>query len=130
LVHPTIEVVAGHLKNWPEQDVYSVIADNGTDGALIYGEGKRDWLNLDLKLCSVQLTVNGETVRRGVGADVLGNPIDAMVWLANARSRDGDGLKQGEIHNTRTATDIAWVKPGDIAVAEFSGLGEVELTIE
>lgn len=130
LVHPTIEVVAGHLKNWPEQDVYSVIADNGTDGALIYGEGKRDWLNLDLKLCSVQLTVNGETVRRGVGADVLGNPIDAMVWLANARSRDGDGLKQGEIHNTRTATDIAWVKPGDIAVAEFSGLGEFELTIE
>ena len=38
-VHPTIEVVAGHLIDWPNQDVWSVIADNGTDGALIYGAG-------------------------------------------------------------------------------------------
>ena len=40
-VHPTIEVVAGHLRDWPNQDVFSVIADNGTDGALIVGPGAR-----------------------------------------------------------------------------------------
>ena len=47
-MHPTIEVVAGHLRDWPSQDVWSVIADNGTDGALIVGAGMDGWRELDL----------------------------------------------------------------------------------
>ena len=129
-VHPAIEVVAGHLKNWPEQDVFSVIADNGTDGALIYADGVKDWRHLDLKQCEVSLDINGKIVRTGSGKNVLGDPVEALVWLANARARDGDGLKAGDIHNTGTATDIIWVNPGDIATATFSSLGSVTLIIE
>ena len=129
-VHPTIEVVAGHLKNWPEQDVYSVIADNGTDGALIYGEGTNNWKQLDLKHCEVSLSVNDQIVRTGSGKNVLGDPVESLVWLANAVARDGDGLKAGDIHNTGTATDIIWVNAGDVATAYFSGLGSVTLFIE
>ena len=36
-VHAAIEVVAGHIDDWINQDVWSVIADNGTDGAVIAG---------------------------------------------------------------------------------------------
>jgi len=129
-VHPTIEVVAGHLKNWPEQDVFSVIADNGTDGALIYGEGVNNWQHLDLKHCEVSLSVNNQVVRTGSGENVLGDPVEALVWLANARARDGDGLKSGDIHNTGTATDIIWVNAGDVATATFSDLGSATLVIE
>jgi len=126
---PTIEVVAGHLKDWPNQDVWSVIADNGTDGALIYGAGRKDWRNLDLLAMQVTLEVNGRTVREGRGANVLGDPLEAFVWLANARSRDGDGLVGGDIHNTGTATDIHWIAPGDEVIARFDGLGSVHLKI-
>ncbi|MEM7292609.1 MAG: fumarylacetoacetate hydrolase family protein [Pseudomonadota bacterium] len=128
-VHPTIEVVAGHLRNWPEQNVFSVIADNGTDGALVFGEGVENWHALNLVEMLVDLRINGETVRTGMGANVLGDPLAAMVWLANARARDGDGLRAGDIHNTGTATDIVWVNPGDHATAYFSGLGDVSLSI-
>ena len=128
-VHPTIEVVAGHLRDWPRQDVFSVIADNGTDGALVYGAGVEDWRRLDLRRTGVSLSVNGEVVRTGTGANVLGDPVDALVWLANARARDGDGLASGQIHNTGTATDILWVKAGDQATAIFSDLGAVSLAI-
>lgn len=128
-VHPTIEVVAGHLKDWPNQDVWSVVADNGTDGALVYGQGTKDWRDLDLVNMRVKLDVNGNTVRTGSGANVLGDPLDAFVWLANARSRDGDGLRAGHIHNTGTATDIYWIDPGDEIVARFDGLGSVRLTV-
>ena len=129
-VHPTIEVVAGHLKDWPNQDVFSVIADNGTDGALIVGEGVTDWRALDLIDARVQLIVNGKLVRQGSGANVMGDPLEAFVWLANSRAgAKGSGLKAGHIHNTGTATDIYWVTPGDAAVVEFGALGEVRLTI-
>ncbi len=128
-VHPTIEVVAGHLKNWPTQDVWSVIADNGTDGALVFGEGRSDWQNLDLIDTPVSLTLNDQVVRKGSGRNVLGDPLEAFVWLANARSRDGDGLKSGDIHNTGTTTDIIWIEPGDTATANFGGLGSVRLEL-
>ena len=128
-VHPTIEVVAGHLSDWPNQDVYSVIADNGTDGALIVGPGTEEWRGLDLTGTEVVLTINGCEERRGSGAHVLGDPLAAFVWLANARSRAGGGLRAGDIHNTGTATAIYWVTPGDDAVADFGDLGEVRLSI-
>jgi len=126
-VHPTIEVVAGHLESWPSQDIFSVIADNGTDGALIYGEGRKDWARLDLTHMPVNLRVNAELKRQGSGANVLGDPLQSFAWLVNALSRDGHGLKAGEISNTGTATEIYWTEPGDNIEAEFEGLGIVEL---
>ncbi|MEM7225241.1 MAG: fumarylacetoacetate hydrolase family protein [Pseudomonadota bacterium] len=125
--HPAIEVVAGHLREWPSQDVFSVIADNGTDGALVYGAGIAGWREIDLVALSVRLLVNGEQVRHGSGANVLGDPMTALVWLANAGVEGG--LKAGQIHNTGTTTPIYWVGPGDHAVADFGPLGEAELEV-
>ncbi|MEZ5924596.1 MAG: fumarylacetoacetate hydrolase family protein [Hyphomicrobiaceae bacterium] len=128
-VHPSIEVVAGYLKDWPRQNVFAVIADNGTDGALVYGEGIREWRGLDLATVEVRLSVNGEETRRGSGRNVLGDPLTAFVWLANARAKAGDGLKAGHIHNTGTATAIMPLTPGDHVVADFGPIGRVSLKI-
>ena len=126
-VHPAIEVVAGHLDDWPNQDVFSVIADNGTDGALVYGAAVAGWRELDLAGIGVSLTVNGERVREGSGRNVAGDPLGALIWLANPRSAAGDGLAAGHIHNTGTATGIYWTQPGDHATADFGPLGQVTL---
>ncbi|MFP6742512.1 MAG: fumarylacetoacetate hydrolase family protein [Alphaproteobacteria bacterium] len=129
LVHPAIELVAGHLDDWPNQDVCSVIADNGTDGALIYGAGRADWRDFDLAEIPVTLTVNGAHQRSGAGRDVMGDPLAALVWLANHRARVGEGLKAGHIHTTGTATAIYWAAAGDNAVADFGPLGAACLKI-
>ena len=50
--------------------------------------------------------------------------------LAKARTRTGDGLRAGDIHNTGTATEIYWATADDDARAEFEGLGSVRLSIE
>jgi 2-keto-4-pentenoate hydratase len=130
-VHPSIEVVAGHLKDWPMQDVFAVIADNGTDGALIYGETLlRDWRSANLSDLEVRLFIKGRETQRGRGANVLGDPINALVWLANALSKAGHGLKAGYISNTGTATSIQPISVGDTIVADFGILGQAELSIE
>lgn len=128
-VHPTIEVVAGHLEDWPSQDVFSVIADNGTDGRLVHGAGFADWRDIDLAAVAVSLTVNGRRERQGVGADVLGDPLNALVWLANVRAEAGEGLAAGHIHNTGTATSFYWARAGDHATADFGPLGSVDLAV-
>jgi 2-keto-4-pentenoate hydratase len=129
-VHPSIEVVAGHLRNWQKESVFSVIADNGTDGALVYGEPVINWRDYDLGSIRVTLHVNDSIVQRGTGSNVLGDPLNALVWLANARSGDGDGLKAGHIHNTGTATSMHPVQRGDVAIADFGAIGQVSLRIE
>jgi 2-keto-4-pentenoate hydratase len=128
-VHPSIEVVAGYLKDWPSQNVFAVIADNGTDGALVYGPGVSDWRRIDLPAVEARLSVNGVETRRGTGKNILGDPMTALVWLANARRKAGDGLKAGHIHNTGTATSIMPAGPGDHIVADFGPLGRAEMML-
>ena len=60
------------------------------------------------------MAVNGEKVQRCAGCNILGDPLDAMVWRANARSRAGDELRAGDMHNTGTATDIYWLGRADL----------------
>jgi hypothetical protein len=60
------------------------------------------------------MAVNGEKVQRRAGCNILGDPLDAMVSLANARSRAGDELRAGDMHNTGTATNIYWVGRADL----------------
>ena len=62
----------------------------------------------------VSMAVNGEKVQRRAGCNILGDPLDAMVSLANARSRAGDELRAGDMHNTGTATDIYWLGRADL----------------
>jgi len=128
-VHPSIELVAGHLKDWTRQNIFSVIADNGTDGALFYGEG-RPIGDLDLAAIAVTLSVNGDIRQTGTGADVLGHPLDALTWLVNAQSRRGRRVQAGHMFNTGTATDIEPAGAGDTAIADFGALGRVELVVE
>ncbi len=127
-LHPAIEVVSSHLADWTRQPIFSLIADNGTDGALVIGPGKSDWRGLDLAEVEVVLEVNDRTERRGRGANVLGDPFNAFVWLANACSGAGVALKAGHLHNTGSCTAMVHVSAGDRARASFSGLGDVEVT--
>jgi 2-keto-4-pentenoate hydratase len=99
------------------------------DGGLVVGSGTPFHADLDLRSVPVRLTIDGELAREGTGADVLGDPVEALAWLANARCRDGDGLRAGDLHNTGTATDIAPFKAGSVAEADFGPLGRVQLTL-
>jgi len=126
-VHPTIEVVTSHQKDWVRQPIFSLIADNGTDGGLVVGAGLEYWRGLDLGAVTAELHVNGTCVRRGDGAKVMGDPLNALVWHANACSAKGTGLTAGHVHNTGSCTDMYLAQPGDHAVARFAGLGEAKV---
>jgi 2-keto-4-pentenoate hydratase len=127
-VHPAIEAVLGHLRDWPSKDIYSVVADNGTDGALILGEGVTEWQSLDLAGVATTLSVNGRLVREGAGSRVLAGPLSVMTWLANHNQRS-PGLRAGQIVNTGSCTPMCSVQAGDVAVADFGPLGAVTLEI-
>ena len=127
-VHPAIEVVIGYFRDWTHKNIYSIIADNGTDGALVYGEGVTEWQSLNLDEIPIGLFVNGSAVREGLGSNVLDGPLSAMTWLANHCDRS-PGLRSGHINNTGSCTPMYFAEPGDVAVADFGPLGTVTLEL-
>jgi 2-keto-4-pentenoate hydratase len=128
-VHPAIEVVAGHLRDWTRADIFSIIADNGTDGALVLGPANPVTDPDALPSTTVLLTINGKPAAEGSGQDVMGDPVAALVWLVNARTSLGDTLPAGCVLSTGTTTPMRAAVAGDEAVADFGPLGRVALAI-
>ena len=105
----------------------NLIADLAANGGLAAFEGVEYNAGMDLKSVELVMTVNGAEVGRGVGSDALGDPVDALVWLANESSRRGIGLKADEIVSTGTCTGLVWLEPGQQVELTVSGIGSALL---
>lgn len=125
---PAIEIIDSRFHAWPEVSPFSFIADNGTHGCFVMGRPGGDWHGHDLGAQRARISVNGRLVNEGSGADVLGDPVNALVWLANRLPDQGLELKAGDVVTTGTAAGVAWCEAGDTAVAEFGPWGTVAVT--
>ncbi|MFP6704856.1 MAG: hypothetical protein VCE75_02175 [Alphaproteobacteria bacterium] len=66
---------------------------------------------------------------RGAGGDILGHPLNALVWLANMRTARGMPLRQGEFVTLGSLVQTVWIEAGDEVIAEIDGLGRAGLTL-
>ena len=80
------------------------LADSMGNGAFIAGTPLRDWRKLDLDNLAVTLTHDGSVIDRGNSARILGNPLLAVIALANAQPLPSGGLKRGQIVTTGSCT--------------------------
>lgn len=102
------------------------LADSMGNGAFIAGTPVRDWRKLDLDNLAVSLTHDGSVTERGSSARILGNPLLAVIALANAQPLPAGGLKRGQFVTTGTCTMPIPPKPGTY-VGEFGALGTLRL---
>ncbi len=126
-VFAAIEVIDTCFKDFSNAGAPNLIADLAANGALAAFEGVDYEPGMDLKSVELVMTVNNAEVGRGVGSDALGDPVDALVWLANEASRRGIGLKAGQIVSTGTCTGLIWLEPGQQVELNVSGIGSALL---
>jgi 2-keto-4-pentenoate hydratase len=125
-----IEVVDSRFDSWTTVGTPSLIADNACHAAWIRGPLMTDWRGIDLAAQKVRLNINGELKDEGSGAAVLGHPLNALTWLANALNTRGLGLRAGDYVTTGVTTDIYLAGTGDRVTADFGPVGLVELSID
>ena len=107
-----------------------LIADNGvTQGFVRGGPGLRLDGGADLSLERVTLTRNGVACGAGIGSAVLGDPLNALLWLANALRVQGRGLKAGDCVASGAMTSHVAIAAGDTFEAEYSTLGKVGMRV-
>ena len=71
------------------------------------------------------ITRNGQQVGTGAGAAALGNPVQAVAWLANTLAPWGVTLEAGRFVMTGALHAAFPATPGDVVRAEFDRLGSV-----
>ncbi len=91
---PAIEVVDSRIARWDIR-ITDTIADNASSGAFVLGSSPRRLTDLDLRLCGMVLERAGQPVAYGAGRACLGNPLNAVVWLARKLAPLGTPLKAG-----------------------------------
>ena len=73
----------------------------------------------------MNLQRNGAPASAGNGAACMGNPLNAVVWLARTMQRMGAPLRAGELVLSGALGPMVEVCPGDAFSAEIRGLGAV-----
>ncbi|RPJ36213.1 MAG: hypothetical protein EHM35_08500 [Planctomycetaceae bacterium] len=109
--------------------VLTIIADNAWNAGIVLGSPVMDWRPIDLAAARGELVINGVTVGEGHGRDVMGHPLEALVWLVNMLARRGKSLKQGMIVMTGSIVATQFVSPGDVVRLAVDGLGEARLNV-
>jgi 2-keto-4-pentenoate hydratase len=126
-VVPALEVIDSRIRDW-KITLVDTIADNASCHCAVLGTESRAAGDVDLPRAAVAMSVNGEVVHEGVGAAVLGDPAEAVAWLANALAGHGVSLRAGHVVLSGSITAAVPIAPGDHVVADFGPLGRVEVT--
>lgn len=125
-VVPSIELIDSRIADW-KITLADTIADNASSCGYIVGEQRVAMSDIDVASIRVDMHKNSEHVATGSSDAVLGNPLNAVSWLARKVSSFGVQLRAGDVLLPGTAIRAEDVAPGDHVRAEFEGLGSVTL---
>jgi 2-keto-4-pentenoate hydratase len=124
-VMAAIEVVDDRYDDYRSMDTPTLIADDFFNAGCVLGRDVVEWRALDLAALRGRMAINGREVGSGRGNDILGHPLEALVWLANGLAVRGGSLKEGEIVLLGSVVQTVWVEDGDRVEVEIEGLGGV-----
>lgn len=124
-----IEIVDDRYDDWRSLGAPTLIADDFFAAGHVLGPEVPASELGDLAAAAGVTIVNGVEAGRGVGADVLGHPFEAVLWLAGHLATLGRRIEAGETVLTGSLVETRWLKAGDTARIAIEGLGEVELAV-
>ncbi|MEN3285618.1 MAG: 2-keto-4-pentenoate hydratase [Solirubrobacteraceae bacterium] len=124
---PAIEVPDTRFDDFMAVGLPSLVADAMCGGHVVIGAPAASWDPAQLLGHRAVMRRDGEEVAAGTGADVLGDPCEAMVWLANELRENGVGLRAGDLVITGACTPPHPIAAGDAMEADFAALGRVEV---
>ena len=130
-LHPAIEVPDSRYEDFTTVGAAQLIADNACADYFVLGPAAPDsWRSIDLARHRVSGRIDNGPPRDGVGANVLGDPREALVWLVNELSRLNLPLLAGQVVTTGTCLVPMAAEPGDHVVADFGAIGTVDVWLE
>ena len=126
-VLPSIEIIDSRVKDWKFR-IQDTIADNASSGLFVTGSRPASLGSIDTRTIGLTLRKNGRVVSTGAGAACLGDPIAAVVWLANRLGSLGTTLEAGQVILSGALGPVVPVTAGDTITVDIGRLGTTSVS--
>lgn len=121
-----LEIVDSRIESW-DIGIVDTVADNGSSALFVLGDVRRTLDELEPRDVRMTLSVDGRAASSGSGEACLGDPLAALLWLAETTQRQGDPLRAGEVVLSGALGPMVAVTPGTTVRAEITELGSVSV---
>jgi 2-keto-4-pentenoate hydratase len=123
-----LEICDSRITGW-DISITDTVADNASSAMYVLGANQVDLEWFEPAAVTMQLTCDGAVVSEGDGAACLGDPLNALRWLARTASAVGAPLRAGEVVLSGALGPMVDLKPGMSVVAQISDVGSVHATV-
>ena len=125
-----IEVVDDRYDDFRALDVGTLVADDFFHADCVLGPEATDWRSLDLAAVTGTMAIDGEAVGSGRGGDILGHPLEALLWLARAQQVQDRQLTTGQFVMLGSVVETQWVPAGAAVEVTLEGLGRASAILD
>ena len=122
-----IEIVDSAIEDW-KITLPDTVADNASAAKFLIGTDRLPLDKVDLHLAGMELLHNGRQASLGVAAACLGNPLNAVAWLANKMIELGRPLGRGDIVLSGALGPMVTVAAGDEIAVHVQGFKPLHLS--
>jgi 2-keto-4-pentenoate hydratase len=119
-----LEIVDSRISDW-DISFGDTVADNASSGLFVLGERRLTLADFQPVAVTMTMRLGQETVSQGTGAACLGDPLNALAWLARTVRDLGDPLRAGEVVLSGALGPMVASPPGAAITAEVQPFGAV-----
>ncbi len=125
-LHPGIEVPDSRFLQFERAGEAQLIADGACTNDMLLGAPVAPHARVqDLPALQVHAVVSDGRRPQGEGRNVLGDPVEALVWLVNELGAAGQTLEAGQFVTTGACVAPIPVVPGQQVEADFGWIGRI-----
>ena len=126
---PALEIVDSRIEGW-DITFTDTVADNASSGLYVIGDAGLPLSEIEPREVEMSLTINGDERSSGNGAACLGDPLEALRWLAVQAARFGDPLRAGHLILSGALGPFVPFAAGDRVTASISGFAPLTVSFE
>ena len=108
--------------------IVDTIGDNAANAGVVLGTKTHAVDASDLRWVGAIVYKNGEVEETGLGAGVLNDPVESVVWLARRMAEYGQSIEPGQIILSGSFIRPIECPPGSEIHADFGAFGSVDIT--
>lgn len=131
-VTPSIEILDTRIQRAdPEtgqtRSVFDTISDNAANAGIVLGRERHAVDAHDLRWVGAITSRNGEVEETGLGAGVLNDPVESVVWLARRMAQYGQSIEPGQVILSGSFIRPVECPSGADIHADFGAFGSVDI---
>ena len=134
-VAPSIEILDTRIVRVDPQtgktrSVFDTISDNAANAGVVLGAERHMVDAFDLRWVGAITSRNGQVEETGLGAGVLNDPIESVVWLARRMAQYGLSIAPGQIILSGSFIRPVDCPSGSDVSADFGTFGSVSIAFD